>query len=181
MTTNIASIAVVMASPHSYHLHPPAATVPGLPGATARPQATLSLPANWPLRSFKRGVLVVREARNDLCQYTVKATTAVAAGDDASAKARVRRLAPSSGPRLLSSGASGRSAWRVTRPAAVNQTKIVAVRVDWLGKRLWQQTTVTAVSDVGDECHAGTYRDTAGPGIARALATARTSATVRRR
>ena len=116
------------------------------------------------------------------CTYTVRASLVVAAGDEANAAARTSALAPATGARLLESGTRNRAAWRVTRPAAAGQIRLVAVRVDPLGSqsgaKLWLQTTVTAVSDVGDECHSGTYRDAAGPAIGDALATARTRAFV---
>jgi hypothetical protein len=116
------------------------------------------------------------------CTYTVRASLVVAAGDEANAAARTSALAPATGARLLESGTRNRAAWRVTRPAAAGQIRLVAVRVDPLGSqsgaKLWLQTTVTAVSDAGDECHSGTYRDAAGPAIGDALATARTRAFV---
>ena len=49
------------------------------------------------------------------------------------------------------------------------------------GRKLWFQTTVTATSRVGDECHSGTYRDVAGPIIGDALATERIRAFIKTR
>jgi hypothetical protein len=167
-------------------LKPPTAPVQGLPGATAQPQATLAFPTNWHVRSLKKGVLVMREG-SPSCTYTVRASLAVAAGDAADATARAAALTPATGARLLETGTRNSAAWRVTRPQAPGQVvRIVAVRVDPLrfasgqaGVKLWLQTTVTAVSDAGDECHSGTYREAAGPAIGDALATARTRAFVK--
>jgi hypothetical protein len=166
-------------------LRPPTSPVQGLSGATAQPRATLAFPTDWKVTSLKKGVLVTREDSRS-CTYTVRASLSVAAGDDANASARATTLAPASGSRLLESGTRNRAAWRVTRPAAQRQIRIVAVRVEPLafasrqaGRKVWLQTTVTAVSDVGDECHSGTYRATIGPAIGDALATARTQAFVK--
>jgi hypothetical protein len=165
-------------------LRPPSSPVQALPGATAQAQATLAFPTNWRVSSLKKGVLVMREGSRS-CTYTVRASVAVAAGDAADAAARAAALTPAPANRVLETGTRTSAAWRVTRPAADRQIRLVAVRVDPLrsasqqaGAKLWLQTTVTAVSDVGDECHAGTWRDSAGPTIGDALATARTRAFV---
>jgi hypothetical protein len=161
-------------------LRPPVAPVQGLPGVTAQAAATLPFPTNWRVASLKKGVLVMREGGR-ACTYTVRASVTVAAGDAADAMARATALTPATGSRVLESGTRNRAAWRVTRPAADRQIRIVAVRVDPLaaagrqaGAMLWLQTSVTAASHVGDECHSGTYRDGVGPGIGDALAAART-------
>jgi hypothetical protein len=167
-------------------LRPPTSPVQGLPGATAQPRATLAFPTNWHVRSLKKGVLVMREG-SPSCTYTVRASLAVAAGDAADATARATSLAPATGARVLETGTRNSAAWRVTRPQVPGQVvRIVAVRVDPLrfasqqaGTKLWLQTTVTAVSGVGDECHSGTYREVTGPAIGDALATARTRAFVK--
>jgi hypothetical protein len=165
----------------SRNLKPPASAVQGLPGVTEQPTATLTFPTDWRVSSLKKGVLVLRQGGR-ACVYTVRASLSVAAGGEADAATRATALAPASGSRLLESGTRNRAAWRVTRPAAQRQIRIVAVRVDPLGSqsgaKLWLQTTVTAASRVGDECHSGTYRDTVGPSIGDALATARTRAFV---
>jgi hypothetical protein len=163
-------------------LRPPPSPVQGLPGATARAQAVLAFPTNWRVTSLKKGVLVMREGTRS-CQYTVRASVAVAAGDAADAAARAAALTPvPTSNRVLETGTRNSAAWRVTRPIATGHTRVVAVRVDPLrfasqqaGAKLWLQTTVTADSDVGDECHAGTWRDVAAPTIGDALATARTA------
>jgi hypothetical protein len=197
MNTRILSIAALVAAfgttaapalakeLRSYGLRPPATPVQGLTSAAAQPQSTLIFPTNWRKTSLKAGVLVLREGGRS-CEYTVRASTTVAAGDEADAPARAAALTPASGSRVLESGARNSAAWRVTRPAVSRQIRIVAVRAELLrsasqqaGRKLWLQTSVTAVSGVGDECHSGTYRDTVGPSIGDALATARTRAFVR--
>jgi hypothetical protein len=198
MTTKLLSLAAVVAALgasagpalakvlRTQSLRPPSAPVQGLPGATAQPQATLAFPTNWHVRSLNKGVLVMREG-SPSCTYTVRASLAVAAGDAADATARATALAPATGARVLETGTRNSAAWRVTRPQVPGQVvRIVAVRVDPLrfasrqaGTKLWLQTTVTAVSGVGNECHSGTYREVAGPAIGDALATARTRAFVK--
>jgi hypothetical protein len=163
----------------SHSLRPPKGAVQEVPGVTAQPSATLIFPTDWRVTSLKKGVLTLREGGR-ACTYTVRASLSVAAADAADAVGRAAALTPATGSRVLESGTRNRAAWRVTRPAADRRISIVAVRVDPLGfqagAKLWLQTTVTATSHVGDECHAGTYRDTVGPGIGDALATARTRA-----
>jgi hypothetical protein len=198
MTTKLLSLAAVVAALgasagpalakvlRTQSLRPPSAPVQGLPGATAQPQATLAFPTNWHVRSLNKGVLVMREG-SPSCTYTVRASLAVAAGDAADATARATALAPATGARVLETGTRNSAAWRVTRPQVPGQVvRIVAVRVDPLrfasqqaGTKLWLQTTLTAVSGVGNECHSGTYREVAGPAIGDALATARTRAFVK--
>jgi hypothetical protein len=60
------------------------------------------------------------------------------------------------------------------------QVRLDAVRVQPLrfvssraGRPTWVATRVRGASDRGDECHAGTYRDTLGPALGDALATVR--------
>jgi hypothetical protein len=166
----------------SHGLRPPAGPVQGLPAVRAQPSATLIFATDWRVTSLKKGVLVMRQGGRQ-CTYTVRASVSVAAGDAADAMARATALTPATGSRVLESGTRNNAAWRVTRPAADRQIRIVAKRVDPLdaasrqvGAKLWLQTSVTAESHVGDECHAGTYRDTVGPGIGDALASARTRA-----
>ncbi|MEA2256477.1 MAG: hypothetical protein QOG35_2522 [Solirubrobacteraceae bacterium] len=162
-----------------------AAPVDGLPGTTAQISTKLTFPADWRVRSLKAGVLTLREGSRQ-CLYTVRAFSRVSAADAADAAARVTALAPATGARLLDSGVRTSTAWRVTRPETGNQqVRIVAVRAQPLrfaggqvGRTLWLETTVTAVSRVGDECHSGTYREVAGPYIGDALATARARAFV---
>jgi hypothetical protein len=164
-------------------LRSPATPVEGLPSLSAVASTKLTFPADWRVRRLKGGVLTLREGSRQ-CTYTVTASSRVSAGDAADASARVTALAPATGARLLESGVRNSAAWRVTRPDAGNQrVRIVAVRAQPLrfassqaGRSLWLQTTVTAVSRVGDECHSGTYREVAGPFIGDALATARARA-----
>ncbi|MEA2360241.1 MAG: hypothetical protein QOI62_3501 [Solirubrobacteraceae bacterium] len=167
-------------------LHGPPTPVAGLAGTTADVSTKLTFPADWRVRSLKAGVLTLREGSRQ-CLYTVRASSRVSAADAADASARVTALAPATGARLLESGLRTSAAWRVTRPETGNQqVRIVAVRAQPLrfasgqaGHQLWLETTVTAVSRVGDECHSGTYREVAGPFIGDALATARARAFVR--
>jgi hypothetical protein len=42
------------------------------------------------------------------------------------------------------------------------------------GQQVWTELRATAVSRRGDECHSGTYRESLGPALGDALATART-------
>jgi hypothetical protein len=165
-------------------LRPPSSPVQGLPGASAQGRSVLAFPSTWRVTSLKKGVLVMREGGRG-CTYTVRASVGVAAGDAADAAGRAAALTPAPASRVLETGTRSSAAWRVTRPAADRQIRIVAVRVDPLrfaskqaGTKLWLQTTVTAVSGVGDECHAGTYREVTGPAIGDALATERASAFV---
>lgn len=165
--------------------------ISGVPTAVATWKTTLSFPSTWSVVGKPSTSMKLRVARNDLCQYTVTVRNeVVAAPSDASPAARAAEVVPGTGRYVVDSGTRNSAAWRVVRkPTTGGVVRLDAVRVIRhytdakaglpAGQAGWLQTRVTAVSDQGDECHAGTWRDTVGPGIGDALSTERSSAYTR--
>ncbi len=124
--------------------------------------------------------LRLREGSN-LCSYAVVATVDVVHVDATSATDAARAIAPLADGRLLEAGHRGSAAWRVVKLRGNGaQVRLDAIRAQPLRyissqakQPTWLVTRFTAASDPGDECHAGTYRDTLGPALGDALATAR--------
>jgi hypothetical protein len=119
------------------------------------------------------------------CRYRVTfgvGTRLAAPGDPAQ---RAVELLPGAGPRyVLDSGQRNGSAFRVIREPSSDRVRLRGVRVSVLtrradiapaGQEAWSEIGVVATSRSGDECHAGTWRERAGPQIGDALATARTT------
>jgi hypothetical protein len=162
------------------------APVPGVAGWKASISTRLSFPLNWRVTSNSKGTLTLREGQRG-CTYTVKASSRVAPGDEGSSTERTAALLPASGPYVLEIGTRNLVAWRVIRVRETQQIHLEAVRATPLGSasratghKLWLETKVSARSDVGDECHSGTYREGAGTSIGDSLATARARAYVQR-
>ena len=119
------------------------------------------------------------------CRYRVTFSVTsrlVPPGDPAQ---RVAELLPGAGPRyLLDSGQRGAGAFRVVREPSTDRVRLRALRVSVLtrradiapaGQEASSEIGVAATSRAGDECHAGSWRERAGPQIGDALATARTT------
>jgi hypothetical protein len=87
---------------------------------------------------------------------------------------------------LLDAGQRAPGAWRVTRGATANQritlngeyARVAHADAGLIpgGQSAWAEIVATASSRPGDECHSGTWRDTLGPALGDAFATARTRA-----
>ena len=156
------------------------AAVAGAPDLRAAAGTGLAFPRDWRLTKRTPASFTLREgARN--CQYTIRATVRVATGDEADAVAHAAAALPATGRFVIESGTRGAKAWRVIRVPERRSVHLEGIAVDPLGsfvtqragRKLWMETRVSARSDTGDECHAGTWRDTAGPRIGDALATER--------
>ena len=148
-------------------------------GVRSGTSVTFATPATWtalPRRDVRH--LSFRVAHT-ACSYSVTFTTVQAASTTETPAEHVAAALPAAGAnRLLDAGTRGSTAaWRVTHPASGDgRVHLTALRADRrsLGKgaRVWQETTASAVSRAGSECHTGTYRDALGPQIGDALATA---------
>jgi hypothetical protein len=120
------------------------------------------------------------------CRYqvTFSVRPVIAAPGDPSARVNAQ-LVPPSTARLLDEGRRVGSAYRVTRPVTTDGTvsvrglrsAVLTRRTDIVpaGQVAWADLTASARSRPGDECHSGTYRQTLGPQLGDALATARTT------
>jgi hypothetical protein len=141
------------------------------------------VPARWRVLSAPAGQLRFITP-GTACRYRVTFTVSAALGAPGDAAARVEAGLPSPGPgRVLDTGTHGTSAFRVTRPASTDATvQVRGLRSGVLTRRgdvapagqvAWSDVRVSAGSRIGDECHAGTYREALGPQLGDALATAR--------
>jgi hypothetical protein len=157
---------------------------PELAGKQTRVTANLTVRATWQkLAGGTKGPLKLRSGAVG-CVYTITFDTALVVGSADSTADPVERVTervPGSGPYVLDRGTRGRAAWRVVRIRRSDQrVQVRALRVDPVstanaglqpGQKLWRETTATAISRPGDECHSGTYRNGVGPMIGDALAT----------
>lgn len=138
-------------------------------------------PAAWTVAKRTKTHLSFRVGTTH-CSYSVTFTTRLAQDSDETPLEHVTdALQVPSSPYVLDQGTRNSSAaWRVTRLKSSNprdqRIRLQAMRADHRvlggGARAWQETVASAASRSGDECHAGTYRNTLGPQIADALATA---------
>ncbi len=159
-------------------------TVTGpLSGYVVTSNARVLVPTAWTVRSQKTS-LRLRTTQNPSCHYTVTYRASSTLDAPENAADRAARLLPAQGARyVLDSGVRGSRAFRVIRTPGLNGR--VRVRALWTGvltkradiapagKVAWTQIAVDAVSTAGDECHAGTWRESLGPSIGDSLATAR--------
>jgi hypothetical protein len=160
----------------------------GVPGIAAGVRARLSFPVTWRVTSLRANRITLREGSRG-CTYTVVGRSRIVVGPETDAAAHATAAAPAQGPYVLDAGTRGTTAWRVIRirePQRVHLESVRAAPVGPATKRLlnvpadrnvWLETRISAISDRGDECHSGTYREVAGPAIGDALATARTRVT----
>ncbi len=144
------------------------------------------VPTSWRSLAAPAGTLRFLTMSNPSCRYTVTYTvkSVVAPSQDATAYVTAGLPSPSS-RHLIDSGARGNRAFRVVRrPGIGGRVRLDALWAGVLTKRMdiapagqvaWTLIRVTAVSRAGDECHAGTWRETLGPAIGDSLAVARTS------
>ena len=169
-----------------HHLTSPTEEVPGT-DRRAVVRTTVSLPATWGQVSGQQAqVLGFREGSRG-CTYRVLIISRIRLGDQADAASHAASVVPGEGRYVLDSGQRRSVAWRVVRiPTQLPQVKVRAVRVaplgaisEQLGSTAWLETIATATSDLGDECHSGTYRETLARGLGDAMATATVSAYLR--
>lgn len=149
-------------------------------------RARVVTPAEWRVVGRRTGELRLLTPDVRSCRYRVVFTVRTVLGPPTAAADRVAAALPSPGAhRLLDSGQRGRSAFRVVRdPSVGGVVRLRALRAAVLTQRAdiapsgqvaWSEVGVTATSRVGDECHAGSWRERLGPQIGDALATARTT------
>jgi len=151
----------------------------------ATSNARVLVPTSWRVRTAPAGQLRLANTQNGSCHFdlTYKATSLLA--PDMSASDYVTAKLPAASSRhLLDSGQRGSRAFRVVRQAGIGgQVRVDALWAGVLTKRAdiapsgqvaWTEIRVTARSRKGDECHAGTWRESLGPTIGDSLAVART-------
>lgn len=150
----------------------------------ATSSARVVVPTTWRSLAAPAGSLRLRTTQNPSCHYDMTFTVTSVLGDPGTAADRVAAELPSPGRnRILDSGTHGGRAFRVVRPASSGgRIRISALWAGVLTKRsdiapagkvAWSEIRVSAISGKGDECHAGTYRESLGPAIGDALAVAR--------
>jgi len=140
---------------------------------------------SWRQLSAPAGKRRFRNTQNQSCHFTTTyAVRSVLAADQDAGEYVSARLPAASSRHLLDSGERGNRAFRVVRQAGIGGR----VRVDALwagvltkradiapsGQTAWTEIKVSAISDRGDECHSGTWREALGPAIGDSLAVART-------
>jgi hypothetical protein len=145
-------------------------------------RARVVVPAEWRRLSAKAGQLRF-ETPGGSCRYRVTFTVDSRLTAPGEAAQRASELLPGPGARyLLDSGQRGRSAFRVIRERTTDRVRVRGLRLGVLTRRsdivpagqlAWSEIGVSAASRPGDECHSGTYRESVGPQLADALATAR--------
>jgi hypothetical protein len=160
----------------------------GVGGSTTYFRARVVLPTSWKRLSAPSGALRFREGHGH-CFFTVTLSlrTRVAAAGSPADHVTADLAVPA---HLLDGGQRPPGAWRVTRDATAKQR--ITVHGEYArvahadaglipgGQSAWAEIVAAASSRPGDECHSGTYRDTLGPALGDAFATARTMAYVRR-
>jgi hypothetical protein len=164
---------------------PGLAVTGALSDLVATSNARVLIPAGWRPRSASAGQLRFQTTQNASCRYNVRYTVSsvLAPAGDAGDYA-AERLPAASSRYLLDSGERGNRAFRVVRQRSSGG----GVRVEALwagvltrrsdvaanGQIAWTEIRVSAVARSGDECHAGTWRESLGPTIGDSLAVART-------
>jgi hypothetical protein len=143
------------------------------------------VPARWTVLRAPAGRLRFQSRNNPSCRYTTTFTIATRTAPPADDPvAYVTSALPAKGPRyVLDNGRHGGAAFRVVR-AGGRPTTLDALWTGQLtrradvapsGQAIWTNIKAHAVARTGDECHSGTWRQTLGPQLGDALATARTS------
>jgi len=147
--------------------------------------ARVVVPTAWRGRSAPAGRLRYATVNNPSCRYDVAYTVKSLLAPSQDPVAYVAAGLPSPGAQyVLDSGVHGSRAFRVVRQKGTGGR----VRLDALwatvltrrtdiapaGEVAWTEIRVSAVSRAGDECHAGTWRESLGPAIGDSLAVART-------
>jgi hypothetical protein len=191
LVATLAFAAPAIAAPSSFHsVNVTEPSTPGLTvtGPLARYRATATarvvVPTRWQRRSARAGRLRFAVRQNSACHYEVSYRVSSAIAPAGSAADLVARGLPARGPRyVLDSGQHGDAAFRVVRQkSAGGQVRLDALWMSVLTRRAdiaprgtvaWARISVTARSRKGDECHAGTWRESLGPDIGDSLAVSR--------
>ena len=151
----------------------------------ASSRASVAVPATWRRRTAAAGRLRFVTTQNPSCRYTVGyAVKSVLTPEQDAAQYAAARLPAASARHLLDRGERGSSAFRVVRrPGIGGGVRVEALWVGVLtrrddvaadGKVARTEIRVSATARAGDECHAGTWRESLGPAIGDSLAVART-------
>ena len=162
-----------------YHLTSPAEEVPGT-DRRAVVSTTISLPPTWTQTAGGRAQVLGFHEGDAACLYRIVVVSRVRLGEAPDAAHHAEAVVPGAARYLLDEGQRRSVAWRVVRLQTHQpHVKVRAVRVaplgylsEQLGATAWLETIATATSDLGDECHSGTYRETIAHGLGDALATA---------
>jgi hypothetical protein len=188
----VAAAAAPTAGAATYRSFGLSSTAPagGLGGSTAFFRARVVLPASWKRVSAPAGALRFREGHGR-CFFTVTLSLRTRIAASGSPADHLAADLPVPAPAyLLDAGQRPPGAWRVTRGQTANQR--ITLRGEYArvahadaglipgGQSAWAEILAAASSRPGDECHSGTWRDTLGPALGDAFATARTTAYVRR-
>jgi hypothetical protein len=135
-----------------------------------------TVPGTWRVRGRASG-LTRTFGPIGSCRFTVRVSARAVADASETAAARVARLLPVTGPRLLDAGTRANGAWRVARSTGSQAVTGLLVRpapsvkTQPAGGRVWLEVRFSATPDPRTECHAGGPR-TVGAQSGDALATA---------
>lgn len=151
----------------------------------ATSNARIVVLTSWRQLTAPSGKRRFRNVQNRSCQFTITYSASSVLSSDPDAEQYVTaRLPAASSQHLLDSGQRGSRAFRVVRrPGIGGRVRVDAIWAGVLTKRddiapgdqtAWTEIRVAAISDVGDECHSGTWREALGPAIGDSLAVART-------
>jgi hypothetical protein len=151
----------------------------------ATSSARVVVPSTWQRRPAQAGRLRFATRQNSSCRYAVTYMVRSVLAPNQNVGDYVAAELPAPTARhLLDSGERGSRAFRVVRQAGIGgRVRLDALWIGLLtrradiapaGQAAWTQIRVSAISDKGDECHAGTWRDALGPAIGDSLAVART-------
>jgi hypothetical protein len=165
----------------------PGLTVTGaLSDLAATSSARVVVPTAWQKRSAPAGRLRLHTKQNANCSYGLTYRVSSVIAPTAPASDYATGLLPAANARyVIDSGTRGSSAFRVVRRARTSDGRVhvdavwagvLTRRADVVpaGQTAWTLIRVAAVSDKGDECHSGTWRQSLGPAIGDSLAVART-------
>ena len=150
----------------------------------ATSSARVLIPSSWRRLRAPAGRRSYRNTQNRSCTYTIGYRTSSVLGprDGAPAYVAQRLLSTSLDTSWTAAGAAAVPSGVVRRPVIGRRIRVDALwagvltrRADIVpaGQAAWAEIRVSAIAGVGDECHAGTWREALGPTIGDSLATAR--------
>lgn len=151
----------------------------------ATSNARIVVLTSWRQLTAPSGKRRFRNTQNQSCHFTITySVRSLLSSDPDPGEYVTARLPAESSRHLLDSGQRGSRAFRVVRrPGIGGRVRVDAIWAGVLTKRddiapgdqtAWTEMRVSATSDVGDECHSGTWREALGPAIGDSLAVART-------
>jgi hypothetical protein len=150
--------------------------VAGAQQTAYRLRLAYTVPGTWRVRGRATG-LTRTFGPIGSCRFTVRVTARAVTDAPEAASARVARLLPTTGPRLLDVGTRSNAAWRVARPVGAQAVSGLlvrpapSIRTQPAGGQVWLEVRFSATPDPRTECHAGGPR-TVGAQTGDALATA---------